>query len=232
MTKQNSFTPPQPVRAAAERGLELHRRYSRGAVDRAQVLAKGKPVTYAQLARMKVFFDRHEGNNHIEKREADGGPTAGTIAWLSSGGEEGRDWVNRIIKDEDEKHFDCEIAKVDNELGIVFGYAIICKELDSEYYDTQGDHIVEQAMLEATAEYMSGDRIAKDMHQGDCVGQVVFGFPLTTEIAKALGISCGRTGFIVGMQPDDEFLLNKYSTGEYTGFSIGGRRIAETIIEE
>lgn len=123
------------------------------------------------------------------------------------------------------KELEVRISKVDEDLGIVFGYAIICKADGENYFDSQGDHIPEDAMLEATSEYMSGKRVAKDMHVGGSVGQVVFGFPMTAEIAKALDIEVQKTGFIVGMKPFEEDMLQKYANGWYTGFSIGGKRI-------
>ena len=100
-----------------------------------------------------------------------------------------------------------------------------------DYFDTQGDHIPEQTMLEATAEYMAGDRMAKVMHRGDEAGQVVYGFPVTEDIAKALSIEVEKTGFIVGMKPDSDEILAKYASGEFTGFSIGGRRMEEEVVE-
>lgn len=121
-----------------------------------------------------------------------------------------------------QKSIDFEVAKVDNQLGLVFGYAIVCKENGDDYFDTQHDHIPEDVMLEGTFDYMGGDRIAKDSHRGDAIGQVVYGFPLTTDIAKALNISAPRTGFIIGMRPRSD-VLEKFHSGEYTGFSIGGR---------
>ena len=129
------------------------------------------------------------------------------------------------------KQLDFAVQKVDESLGIVFGFAIICKRDGNEYVDVQGDHVPESAMLEATAEYMAGDRIAKDMHVGDAIGQLVFGFPLTDDIAKALEITTRQTGFIVGMKPNEE-IMEKFRSGDYTGFSIGGRRIQETVLEE
>lgn len=133
------------------------------------------------------------------------------------------------MSDELAKSIDATVAKVDESLGIVFGFAIVCKMDGEEFYDSQGDHIPEGAMLDATADFMSGARVTKVMHQGDPCGQVVYGFPLTTDIAKALGIQTDRTGFIVGMRPDSETVLAKYASGEFTGFSIGGRRVREEV---
>ena len=135
-------------------------------------------------------------------------------------------------EDSVEKSIEVEVSKVDEALGIVFGYAIVCSEDSADYYDVQGDHIPETAMLEATASFMSGQRVAKDMHQGGPVGQVVYGFPVTNDIASSLDINVRKTGFVVGMKPDSQELLEKYASGEYTGFSIGGQRIRETVIDE
>lgn len=121
------------------------------------------------------------------------------------------------------------LCKVDESLGLVLGWGIICKENGEEYFDLQGDHITEDAMLEAATDFMANSRIAKDMHikgdDGVLPGSVVFAFPLTTEIAKAFGITVAKTGLLVGMKPGSPDILNKFKTGEYTGFSIGGHLI-------
>jgi len=129
------------------------------------------------------------------------------------------------------KRFDAEVAKVDSDIGVVFGYAIVCKNGDDAYYDTQGDHITEQAMLEATSAYMQSDRIAKIMHKGEPIGTVLHSFPLTAEIAKSLGLSAAKTGWLIGFKPDSGDVLDKFRTGELSGFSIGGRRITEEVVE-
>ena len=121
----------------------------------------------------------------------------------------------------------CKVEKVDGELGIVFGFAIVSKVNGKDYVDTQGDIVPEDSMLKASADFMRGDRMAKDMHSGGKVGQVVFAFPLTTEIAKALKVETEKTGLIVGMKPSSDELLAKYKSGEYTGFSIGGKRVRD-----
>lgn len=118
----------------------------------------------------------------------------------------------------------CEVKKVDAELGIVFGWAIVCKEAGQPYFDLQGDNIPEHSMLKAATSFAKGARMAKEMHVGGGRGTVVFMLPFTTEIAKSLGIeNPARTGLIIGMAPDGE-MLEKFKSGELRGFSIGGRR--------
>jgi len=124
-----------------------------------------------------------------------------------------------------------KVEKVDDDLGLVLGFAIVCKEDGEDYFDLQGDHIPEASMLKAATDFMKNSRLARDMHQkGDESGQVVFAFPLTTEIAEALGIVTKKTGLIIAMQPDAE-MLAKFKDGTYTGFSIGGQRVEDEEVE-
>jgi hypothetical protein len=125
--------------------------------------------------------------------------------------------------------------KVDEGLGLIFGYAIVCKENGEDYYDlgelVDGervqDHITEEAMLESAADFMKNSRVAKEMHTGDQAGDVVFAFPMTSDIAGALDIETPRTGLLVAIRPDSREALAKARRGEYRGFSIGGRRIVD-----
>lgn len=123
-----------------------------------------------------------------------------------------------------------DIVKVDKKLGLVFGYAIVCKSGGEDYFDLQGDHIPENAMMKAATDFMTDNRTAGDMHQGpDVGGQVVFAFPMTTEIAKALGIQVKKTGLLIAMKPSPD-MLAKFADGTYKGFSIGGKRIDDELI--
>ncbi len=121
------------------------------------------------------------------------------------------------------------ILKVDESLGLVFGFAIVCKEDGEPHFDLQADHVPESVMLEGSLDFAKGEREAKEMHKGDSIGDVVFMFPLTTEIAESLEIVTKRTGLLIAMQPDDPEVLRKFAEGEYTGFSIGGTAVNEVL---
>lgn len=129
-----------------------------------------------------------------------------------------------------------KVANVDDELGVVFGWAIVCTEKGQPYYDLNIDwdgpyagervpeHIPEPTMLKAAVEFMDiTDRAGNEMHAGPEVGKFVCAFPLTADIAKAMGITCEKTGLMVGYMPPPE-VLAKFKSGEYTGFSIEGWR--------
>ena len=127
-----------------------------------------------------------------------------------------------------------EIMKVDTGLGLVFGFAIVCKKDGEDYYDLNIDkgsgrrvpeHITEEAMLKGAADFAETARPGNEMHDGEDTGTYVFLFPLTTEIAKALDITTTRTGLLVAYKPTPE-VLKKFADGTYTGFSMEGARVS------
>lgn len=124
------------------------------------------------------------------------------------------------------------IMKVDDSLGLVFGWAIVCKEFGEDYFDLHEDHIPEDAMLKAATDFMEKSQVAKEMHEGDPVGQILFAFPLTEDIAKSFGLHTNRTGLMIAMKPSSDEVLEKFRSGEYTGFSIGGTRIDDELLED
>ena len=130
-----------------------------------------------------------------------------------------------------EKRVYAEVTKVDEDLGLVMGFAIVCTEDGDPYFDVQGDHIPEDSMLKAATDFMIHSRVAKEMHTGDAAGSVVFAFPLTADIAESMGITTKKTGLMIAMKPDED-MLEKFRSGEYTGFSIGGVRVEDEEVTD
>lgn len=124
------------------------------------------------------------------------------------------------MKDRIDKY--CDPCKVNDELGLIFGYAMVCKVDGEDYFDLQGDHIPEDTMLKSLAEFMESSREAKDMHSGDPIGTYIFAFPLTEEIMDSMGIVAEKSGAIVAMKPKSKEVIEQFKRGERTGFSIGG----------
>lgn len=121
-----------------------------------------------------------------------------------------------------------EVQKVDASLGLVFGFAMVCKVDGEPYFDLQDEHIPEDVMLKGSLAFMQGARTAKEMHAGAPVGTVIYAFPLTTDIAKSLGIETKKTGLLVAMRPSQD-VLAKFVDGSYKGFSIGGQATYEDV---
>jgi Putative phage serine protease XkdF len=127
--------------------------------------------------------------------------------------------------DMDKAFAKANVVKVDEALGLVFGFAIICKQDGQDYYDLQEDHIPEASMLKAALDFMENSRVAKEMHAGDAAGGVPFALPITTDMLEYL-VKSKQTGLLIGMLPSTA-MLGKFKSGEYTGFSIGGHRLID-----
>lgn len=103
------LTPPQGVRDAARRGLELRREHGRGGlstkqakqqgigsgVQRAVNLANGNTMSPRTVRRMASFFARHrvykEQGHHEDKT------SAAYISWLMWGGDAGDAWARKLV---------------------------------------------------------------------------------------------------------------------------------------
>lgn len=238
---ERTYKAPVAARDNAERGIYAAKMWINKSVDsRARDFARlimSDGMTYNDVFALAAYTKELQParDASIAVKNTAEEPTPDELAWLMCGGTAAKMWAEKVVnKNERNEHtedsdFDvaAEVCKVDNELGLVIGYGIVCKNGDEPYYDLQGDHIPEDAMLEAACEFMQSARVAKEMHVGDGKGTIVFAWPMTTEIAKALGITVAKTGLLIGMKPDDPAMLAKFKSGEYTGFSIGGRRIVD-----
>lgn len=127
--------------------------------------------------------------------------------------------------------FTTEVLKVSAELGIVFGWAVICSKNEERYFDLQDDHATEQAIIKGALDFMLHSRKAKEMHWRSDAGEIPLAWPLTADVKKAFGIQCDKTGLMIAMKPDTE-MFEKFKSGELTGFSIGGYCDEYEYIEE
>jgi len=93
--------PPIEVRQAARKGLELRRRFGRGGTDvgvaRARDLSNGRNLSIDTIRRMVSYFARHEVDKRAKNWANDSNPSAGYIAWLLWGGDQGRGWAKRML---------------------------------------------------------------------------------------------------------------------------------------
>jgi hypothetical protein len=98
-----SYRPPADVARAARRGLELraeqppsNRAGTPVGLARASQLANRRPVSVETLRRMRSYFARHA----VDKQgEGWGRDSRGYQAWLMWGGDPGRAWARRILRD-------------------------------------------------------------------------------------------------------------------------------------
>tara|TARA_R110001583_G_scaffold59526_3_gene176971 strand:- start:2618 stop:4252 length:1635 start_codon:yes stop_codon:yes gene_type:complete len=102
-----TYTPPKSAINNAKRGLDLRKKYGRGGLTPAEAksygidsgITRAKRISKGKLSRHDVrrmsAFNRHRQNYNPSKKMGDGGPTAGTIAWLLWGGTSGVNWAKK-----------------------------------------------------------------------------------------------------------------------------------------
>jgi len=100
------YIPPAYVARNAQRALEVRaskppsqQGMTLVGLARANQLASRRPVSLDTIRRMVAYFDRHE----IDKRGSTWSSQGrGWQAWYGWGGDEGRDWANRILRQVEE----------------------------------------------------------------------------------------------------------------------------------
>lgn len=177
-----------------------------------------KTVRDALPAAAQTVF-RTVANRELEQGTSESSAIAQAWTAVKNGWEKNDEgtWVKKNVT------VTAGVCKVDEQLGLVFGWGMVCKIDGEDHFDLQGHHIPEDTMLRVMTKFMSsGKVIAKEMHTGEPVGTYLFAFPMTTEIAKSLDIEVKQTGALIAMKPDNPETLAKFVSGEFTGFSIGG----------
>lgn len=114
------------------------------------------------------------------------------------------------------------LYKVDEEQRIIYGWASVSTVNGELLVDRQGDIIPTEVLHKAVNEFMEGARVGKLMHVGKQVGHIVHSFPVSYEIAKALGIQTNKEGWIVGYKVYDDNIWEEVKSGKWAAFSIGG----------
>ncbi len=99
-----SFKPPTSVAKAAKRGLKMRSKQSKSnqggtavGLARANQLAKRETLSPSTVKRMKAFFDRHQKNKKVDSGKK-AGADKGQQAWLLWGGDAGRGWSAKKVR--------------------------------------------------------------------------------------------------------------------------------------
>lgn len=94
------FRCPEIVAINAAKGLALRQRFGRGGTEvgvaRAQELMSRRQLSPGTIKRMVSFFARHEVDKRARNFGNEDNPSAGYIAWLLWGGDEGRAWAKAL----------------------------------------------------------------------------------------------------------------------------------------
>lgn len=102
MRKALRLVPTAKMAANAARGLALRARFGRGGTEvgvrRAEQLVAREPLEPADIKSMYSYFARHEVDKQGRNWADPDRPSAGYIAWLLWGGEDGKTWVGEKRK--------------------------------------------------------------------------------------------------------------------------------------
>ncbi|MGH6821926.1 MAG: XkdF-like putative serine protease domain-containing protein [Methylocella sp.] len=122
-----------------------------------------------------------------------------------------------------------EIAKLNEEKKLIFGWASVVEKDGKDIIDLQDDRIDIGDLEDAVYAYVVDSRSAGEMHaRVEGVGKLVESIVMTREKQHAMGFPEGATplGWWVGyrLEPD---VFAKVKSGEYRMLSIGGSAVRE-----
>jgi hypothetical protein len=249
--KANSFTPTQAMRNNAKRGLALREKWNRGGLNASQAksegvgsgVARARDIINGSLSlntvrRMHAFFSRHEKNFNPSKKESDGGPTAGTIAWYLWGGSAGKAWARSILRKEGIlKAVDAEMNPDVEKLEVT---KAVNEELKQVTYvamlpdsvDLHGDYTSEEEVRKAKESFNRSNMQANLFHVAMTDKFSVIESYLAP-VDFILGEKAVKKGtWLMTLQVHDDDVWALIKSGEINGISIGALASVETIEEE
>jgi len=127
--------------------------------------------------------------------------------------------------------FAFEIEKSDSTGRYVRGWASVIEVDGKPVIDTQGDRISMPVMRKAAHEFIMDARVAKVMHNGQRIGDVVESVMVDDEFAKIMGASTTKRGWWVGMDIHDPGTRARVVKRDLRAFSIGGKGVRRKIAD-
>jgi len=115
-----------------------------------------------------------------------------------------------------------DVLKIDEEHRLVSGWFSVIEEGGQPVEDGEGDVIMLDDLRKAAHQFIGDARVAKLMHGGAQVGEVVDSIVLSPDIQKALGIDLGKVGWFGTMHITDDRVWARVKSGDLAAFSIGG----------
>lgn len=116
-----------------------------------------------------------------------------------------------------------EFTKSDVEGRYVRGWASVASVDGVPVEDWQGDVVEIDELRKAAHQFIAETRVAKAMHRGDAVGDIVESVIIDDEFVKAVGATTTQRGWWIGMRINSETVRKRIQSGELRAFSVGGR---------
>lgn len=125
-----------------------------------------------------------------------------------------------------------EIAKMDDDKNLVFGWANIAVRKDGEVVeDSQADIVSPDDLEEAAYTFNLAFRETGVMHEGESVGTLVESLAVTPEKLEKMGLEADALplGWWVEFHIESDAVFDDVKKGKYQMFSIQGRAVREEV---
>lgn len=139
--------------------------------------------------------------------------------------------ANAVVKVRELSSFSkrVEIEKSDDEQQMVWGWAYVCKGDDGLQVVDHGGDVVDMGEIQKAAEdFMLSSRVGSVMHK-DQAGFVSQSIVVTDELAKELGFTAQKRGWLIGFKVTDADTWEGVKSGKFRAFSIGGTANPEKL---
>ena len=121
------------------------------------------------------------------------------------------------------------IEKTDEEQQMVWGWAYVCKDDDGKQIVDHGGDVVDiREIQKAADDFMLSSRVGGVMHK-DQAGYVSQSIVVTDDLAKELGLTTRKRGWLIGFKVTDADTWEGVKSGRFKAFSIGGTANPEKI---
>lgn len=116
-----------------------------------------------------------------------------------------------------------DFAKSSDKGRYVRGWASVVEMDGKPVTDTDGDVIGIETLRKAAHNFIMDMRVAKAMHNGGQIGDVVESVIVDDDFAEAIGMTDTKRGLWIGMIIEDQAIRKRINSGDLKAFSIGGR---------
>ncbi|AIK96081.1 hypothetical protein ID47_03945 [Candidatus Paracaedibacter acanthamoebae] len=103
MENAKEFKIPPSIKKNAEKGLKLREKFGKGStqvgIRRGHQLVNNDSISLEIIKKMSAYFARHEVDKQAKEFGNDENPSKGYIAWMLWGGDEAKEWTDKIKKE-------------------------------------------------------------------------------------------------------------------------------------
>ncbi len=117
--------------------------------------------------------------------------------------------------------------KSSDEKRLVYGWANVVIKKGETVTDHHDHTISIDEIQQAAHEYIINARVAKVMHEGVQIGEIVESFVFIKELRPAFKSTLDQEGWFIVMKIYDDETWERVKNGEFPDFSIGGTAIIQ-----